>query len=837
MEIQAAEGSGPFAAGLFIPGEGKRMSEMEKNNGEAETTGRVTMPLLPLRGVTAFPGVVLNFEVERPMSVAALNAAIGGGQEIILVTQRDIDKALPGAEDLYAVGTVCTVRQVLRLPGGSLVKVMVEGSYRARIDAVNESGPYFTAEVERIEEPAGRISATRKEALIRRCVSLFQEYAASSGIMLPDRFLRIAAADDMGHIADFVAQHVLSDHQNKQLVLEEPRPAKRIELVLRLVRQEINIQNLERDLDEGTRQEMDRVQRDYYLREQMKLIRQELGENDAEAPDELDEYRYKISGLHLAPEIEEKLQKEVDRLSKQPYGSSEGSVLRNYLDTCLELPWNTRTKDAVDVKKARKCLDEDHYGLEKVKDRIIEFLAVRQLAPKLRGGVLCLVGPPGVGKTSVALSIARATNRKLARLSLGGVHDEADIRGHRKTYVGAMPGRIIDGLRQAGSMNPVMVLDEIDKLGRDYRGDPSAALLEALDGEQNGAFRDHFLEIPMDLSEVFFITTANTLDTIPRALLDRMEVIQLGSYTDEEKLRIAKDHLLPKQRKKHGLNAVKLRVSDDAIRELISDYTRESGVRVLERQIAALCRKTARAIAEEERKSVSVRAGQLEKYLGPPKYRDSRLYPRDEVGLVRGLAWTSVGGEVLDVEVSVMDGTGKLQLTGNLGDVMKESAQAAVSYIRTRCGVLGIDPEFYKDKDIHIHFPEGAVPKDGPSAGITITVAVISALTGIPARRDIAMTGEISLRGRVMPIGGLKEKTMAALRIGIHTVIIPAENEKDLEEIDPLVRKALNFITTDHVDKILDVALTRRPEPASMDESKALLMPELEEHGRPSLRQ
>ena len=797
----------------------------------------VTMPLLPLRGVTAFPGVVLNFEVERPVSVTALNAAISNSQDIVLVTQRDIDVSMPEAKDLYTVGTVCTVRQLLRLPGGSLAKVMVEGSYRARLRSVTESEKYYSAEVERIEEPAARVSANRKEALIRRCVSQFQEYTALSGIVLPDRFLRIAAADDVGHIADFVAQHVLSDYRNKQAVLEEARPVKRIELVNRLVRQELNIQHLERDLDEGTRQEMDRVQRDYYLREQMKLIRQELGETDSDVPDELDEYRYKISSLHLAPEIEEKLLREVDRLGKQSYGSSESSVIRNYLDTCLELPWNTRTKDTVDVKKARKCLDEDHYGLEKVKDRIIEFLAVRQLAPEVRGGVLCLVGPPGVGKTSVAMSIARATNRKLARLSLGGVHDEAEIRGHRKTYVGAMPGRIIEGLRQAGSMNPVMVLDEIDKLGRDYRGDPSAALLEALDGEQNGAFRDHFLEIPIDLGAVFFITTANTLDTIPRALLDRMEVIQLGSYTDEEKLQIAKAHLLPKQRKKHGLSAAKLRVSDDAIREIISDYTRESGVRVLERQLAALCRKTARAIAEGERKSLSVRAGQVEKYLGPPKYKDSKLYPKDEVGLVRGLAWTSVGGEVLDVEVSVMDGTGKLQLTGNLGDVMKESAQAAVSYIRTRCGVLGIDPEFYKNKDIHIHFPEGAVPKDGPSAGITITVAVISALTGIPVRRDIAMTGEISLRGRVMPIGGLKEKTMAALRTGIHTVIIPAENEKDLEEIDPLVRKALNFITTDHVDKILDVALVRRPEPASADEPKSLLVPELEEHGRPSLRQ
>ena len=788
--------------------------EVQEVQKKAETR---TLPLLPLRGVTAFPGVILNFDAERPLSVAALNAAISEATDVLLVSQRNIVKSMPEAGDFYSIGTVCTVRQVLRIPGGNVIKVMVEGVSRARILQVIEGTPYFTAVVETMEDIPGKISDNRREALVRHCISLFEEYTSVAGIVLPDRFSQIAAVDDMGHISDFVAQHTLSDFQHKQMVLEEPRLVKRIELVNRLLKQEIAIQTLERDLDEGTRHEMERAQRDYYLREQMKLIRQELGEGEMDSPEEADEYRFRIYNLHLEKELEDKLLKEAERLAKQPFGSGEGAVLRGYLDTCLEIPWNTRTKDTVNIQRAKLCLDEDHYGLDKVKDRILEFLAVRQLAPNLRGGVLCLVGPPGVGKTSVAMSIARATNRKLARISLGGVHDEAEIRGHRKTYVGAMPGRIIEGLRQAGSMNPVMVLDEIDKMGSDYRGDPSAALLEALDGEQNATFRDHFLELPVDLRDVFFITTANTTETIPRPLLDRMELIQLGSYTDEEKMHIAKDHLLPKQRKKHGLNAVKLKVSEDAIRELISDYTRESGVRVLERQLAALCRKAARTIAEGERKSVSVRAGQLEKYLGPPKYKENHLYPRDEVGLVRGLAWTSVGGEVLDVEASVMEGSGKLELTGNLGDVMKESARAAVSYIRTRCAVLGIDPEFYKNKDIHIHFPEGAVPKDGPSAGITITIAVISALTGRPVRRDIAMTGEISLRGRVMPIGGLKEKTMAALRIGIHTVILPAENEKDLEEIDQDVRRALNFIATDHVDKVLDVALL--PEPARAEKT------------------
>jgi len=765
------------------------------------------LPLLPLRGITVFPGMVVNFDVERPMSMAALNAAIKGNQRIFLVGQKDLATEIPHGADLYETGTVCNVRQVLRVPGNTLVKVMVEGISRARIEELSETQPNYSAAVLPLEEKAGIPKTPKQEALVRQTLALYEEYTEVSGAAMPDGFLEVLDSDDVGRTADFIAQNVNIKRSEKQLVLEEMRPVRRMELVNRMVNREINVLTLEKDLDEVTKESMDRAQRDYYLREQMKTIRSELGENEDDGPEELDEYRRKIRDLHLAAEVEEKLLKEVSRLAKQPFGSSEGAVIRSYLDTCLELPWNERTEDTVDIVKARKCLDEDHFGLEKVKERIVEFLAVKQLAPDVHGGVLCLVGPPGVGKTSIAISIARATNRKLARISLGGVHDEAEIRGHRKTYIGSMPGRIVAGLQQAKSMNPVMVLDEIDKVGSDYHGDPAAALLEALDGEQNGAFRDHFLEIPVDLSGVFFITTANTTDTIPRALLDRMEVIEIGSYTDEEKLEIARRHLLPKQRKKHGLTAAKLKVSNDAIREIIADYTRESGVRVLERELAAICRKTASALAKGERKSVSVRAGGLQPFLGTPHYRDGGLSRRDEVGLVHGLAWTSVGGEVLDVEVSVMDGTGKLELTGNLGDVMKESAKAAVSYIRSRCDRLEIDPKFYENKDIHIHFPEGAVPKDGPSAGITICIAVISALTGIPVHHDLAMTGEISLRGRIMPIGGLREKTMAALRAGIHTVIIPTENEKDLDDIDPAVRSALNFISTDHVDKILDTAL------------------------------
>ena len=790
------------------------------------------LPLLPLRGIAAFPGTMLNFDLERPMSVAALNAALSGDQRLFLLTQQDIATELPTTADLYAVGTVCLVRQVLRIPGTGLVKVSVEGQSRARVLEIRETSPNYFADVELMTSKSCPASAPRSEALLRRCMALFEEYAEVSGNVAPDVFLQIADANDLGIVADFVAQNVALKFSEKQRILEELRPRQRIMLVNRMVNREINVVSMEKELDEVTKQEMDRAQRDYYLREQMKLIRAELGDGEESGPEELDEYREKIRALRLEPETEEKLLKEVGRLAKQPFGSSEGAVIRAYLDVCLEMPWNSRTRDTIDIARAKKCLDEDHYGLEKVKERILEFLAVRQIAPEHKSGVICLVGPPGVGKTSIAISVARAMGRKLSRISLGGVHDEAEIRGHRKTYVGAMPGRIIAGLQQAGSMNPVMVLDEIDKLGSDYRGDPSAALLEALDAEQNGKFRDHFLEIPVDLSDILFITTANTTDTIPRALLDRMEVITLDSYTDEEKLQIAKTHLLPKQRKKHGLAASELRLSDDAIRQLIAEYTMESGVRVLERQLGALCRKAAKAIADGEKKSLRIRAGELERYLGAAKYKDTHPSRRDEVGLVHGLAWTSVGGTTLDVEVSVLEGSGKLELTGNLGDVMKESAHAAVSYVRSRCGVLGIDPDFYKTKDIHIHFPEGAVPKDGPSAGITICIGVISALTGLPVRHNVAMTGEISLRGRIMAIGGLKEKTMAALRAGIHTVIIPRENEKDLEEIDQSVRAAMNFISTDHVDKILDSALLRNvrgEEPAG-----AFLPPQ--EGGEPASR-
>ena len=772
-----------------------------------------SMPVLPLRGLSVFPGMLLNFDVERPMSVAALNIAMGEDQILFLAAQKDMTKDIPFLDDIYAIGTVCRVRQMLRQPGGKTVRVMVEGIGRGRIISLITDSPCLYTEVEPLNDVEEK-STVKIEALCRRCVTLFSQYTEASGNSPAESLISVAASDDAAYIADFVAQNVYLKPEEKQQLLEELRPSRRLARLCSLVSRELTLLGIERDISESTQEQMNRNQREYYLREQLKVIQSELGDDDT--PQELDDYRRRIRELRLDEDVEKKLLKEISKLSRQPFGSAEASVIRGYLDTCLEVPWNKRTKETLDVAKARKLLDEDHYGLDKVKERIIEFLSVRKLAPDIRGTVLCLVGPPGTGKTSIAMSIARAMNRKLSHVALGGVHDEAEIRGHRKTYIGSMPGRLVNGLIQAGSMNPVMVLDEIDKLGSDYRGDPSSALLEALDGEQNNKFRDNYMEIPIDLSDVLFITTANTLDTIPRPLLDRMEVIELTSYTDEEKLMIAKQHLLPKQRKRHGLNGTTLRVSDDAIREIISLYTRESGVRLLERELAALCRKCAAGIAKGEYKSLSVRAGRLEPLLGAPKYKPDSIYPRDEVGLVRGLAWTSVGGEVLDVEVGVVDGTGQLILTGNLGSVMQESCKAAITYIRSRAGKLGIDPEFYRKRDIHIHFPEGAVPKDGPSAGITICIGVISALTGIPVRRDLAMTGEITLRGRILPIGGLKEKTMAALRAGVSTVIIPAANEADLDEIDQTVRRSLKFVTADHVDAILDVALNRLDaEPAS----------------------
>ena len=771
----------------------------------------VKLPLLALRGLHVFPGMLLTFDVERSASIGALNAALKSDQMIFLSAQKDLTADMPQEDEIYSVGTVCRIRQQLRQPRGSICRVMVEGMYRARALSIHCDPKGFTAHVEVVEDKKERIRADRREALMRSCLSRFEEYIQYNTDMVNEQILNLLANPSDSYVSYYIAQNVRFSIEDRQALLEEVYPSRRLAMINRLLEHELNVLSIEKELSEATQESINKNQREYYLREEMKVIQAELGEDD-----DIENYRQKINALPVSEEIRERILKELGRLSKQPFGSSEASVLRNYLDVCLEIPWGVKTKETINLAKARKKLDDDHFGLEKVKERIIEYLAVKQLSPDIKGGLICLVGPPGTGKTSIAQSVAAAVNRKLVRISLGGVHDEAEIRGHRRTYIGSMPGRIISGIIQSGSCNPLMVLDEIDKLASDYRGDPSAALLEALDSEQNHSFRDNFLELPFDLSEVFFITTANTLDTIPRALLDRMEVIQLSSYTDEEKLQIAKNHLIPKQRKAHGLKANQLKLSDGAIRELINLYTRESGVRNLERQLANVCRKAASGIAEEKFKSMNVRSGGLADIIGLAKFKPDALRARDEIGLVRGLAYTAVGGEVLDVEVAVVEGSGKLQLTGNLGNVMQESAKAALTYIRSRAAILGIDPDFHKNKDIHIHFPEGAIPKDGPSAGITVTVALISALSGTPVRRDVAMTGEITLRGRVLAIGGLREKTMAAYRVGVKTVIIPAENEADLENIDQTVRKQLNFVAAENVDDILDTVLVRKNDDASL---------------------
>ena len=773
-----------------------------------ETIYAGTMPILALRGLVVFPEQTVHFDVGRRKSVLALEAAMKADQMLLLIPQKDMAVDDPALADLYSMGTVAKVKQVLKSQGENL-RVLVTGIRRAKITEMQQTAPYLSGIVESVpEHPAA--NTTRSHALRREANMMFGLYNEMLEHPMQAVQLKLLGCEEDGLMADTIGQNSGIDFPEKVKLLQQLNPTRRLEMCISMLRREGELLKLEALIQEKTRASIDKNQRDYYLREQMKSIREELGEGEDDS--EIDTYLHKIRELHLAEDMEKKLLKDVDRLKKQPFGSSEGAVLRGYLDTVLELPWNKSTKERVDVAAARKILEQDHFGMEKVKERILEILAVRQLAPEMPPQILCLVGPPGVGKTSISYSIAKSLNRKMARISLGGVHDEAEIRGHRKTYVGAMPGRIMNAMTQAGSCNPVLLLDEIDKLGKDHRGDPSAALLEVLDGEQNGTYRDHYLEIPFDLSKVMFIITANTLDTVPRPLLDRMEVIELGSYTDEEKLMIAKNHLIPKQLKKHGMKKQQLRITDDAIRETIECYTRESGVRNLERCFGEICRKAAvQILQQEESKRITVTGNNLETFLGVRKFLPDRLPCSDTVGLVTGLAWTSVGGETLEVEVNVMEGSGKLELTGNLGDVMKESAHAAMSYIRANCEKLGIPSDFYKTKDIHVHFPEGAVPKDGPSAGVTMCTAIVSALTGRTVRRDVAMTGEISLRGRVMRIGGLKEKTMAALRHGIRTVIIPQENERDLEEIDQTVRRQLNFITAVTVDTVLEAALNPLP--------------------------
>lgn len=762
------------------------------------------MPMIALRGLVIFPSVQLHFDVGRPKSLAAINEAMSRDRLVFLAAQKELEDEDPSPEGIYEVGCVTRIKQIIRLPGDGL-RVVAEGLFKAKRTNVVSSDPIYLVETDILNDKIGRGSAMLKSALLRTLKDDFENYAAENRKISPDVILHVASNEDFWAISEYIAANVPFTYETKQKVLEETNPLKRLEYVIAQLKAETELLKLEHEIERKVHESMDENQRDYFLREQMKVISEELGE-DENPEEEAEEYRKKIAALKAPDSVKERLFKEVNRLLKMPSGSHEATVVRGYLDTCLELPFGIKTKEKHDINAAKKQLDRDHFSLEKVKERIIEVLAARALAPDIKGQIICLVGPPGVGKTSIARSIASCMGRNYARISLGGVKDESDIRGHRKTYIGSMPGRIIEAVKQAKSQNPLILMDEIDKLGSDFRGDPSAALLEALDPEQNVEFHDHFIEIPFDLSDVFFIVTANSTDTIPAPLLDRMEVISLAGYTREEKFNIAKKHLLKKQLARHGLTSKTCKISNDAIYCLIDNYTREAGVRNLERNIASLCRKAAAKIVGDGVQSVSIKASNIKDFLGNYKYKPENYAAKNQVGVVNGLAWTSVGGEMLQIEAAVLKGGGKVILTGSLGNVMKESATAAVSFIRSKSEIFNIPEKFYKESDIHIHAPQGAVPKDGPSAGITMTIALLSALSDTPVKGNVAMTGEISLTGRVMPIGGLKEKTMAAYKYGMKTVIIPKENLPDLDEIDPKVRESLDFVAVERIEEALPIA-------------------------------
>ena len=762
-----------------------------------------TLPLIPLRGVVVFPGMLLHFDIGRKKSALALHDCMEVDQTVFLIAQRDLAEEDPGIEDLYATGVVAKVRQILKTSNDTF-RVLVEGMYRAKISEVVKAEPFFIVNVRERPEPSN-LEPVHEDALIRQCRVAFSEYADLAGDdIAPDVMMGVATARKAGYLADYIAANLPMPIEEKSLVLQTLPVVRRAELLMSILNRECEVLKLEKSIHSRVQERMDQSQKEYYLREQMRVIAEELGDGDNPL-EEAQEYEQKIKALHLDEQAEKTLLKEVDKLAKMPTGSHEATVVRNYLDTCIDLPWNIADELHLDLNYAAKILDRDHYGLKKVKEHILETLAVHSISEEMRGQVLCLVGPPGVGKTSVARSVAEAMGRKYVRVALGGVHDEAEIRGHRRTYLGSMPGRLIRAIQQAGVKNPLILLDEIDKMASDYRGDPTSAMLEVLDAEQNNTFTDHYIDLPFDLSGVMFITSANDVDSIPGPLRDRMDILHLPSYTAEEKFHIAKEYLVKKQVKRNGLNGRQLRFTDDALRVLIENYTREAGVRELERVIGRICRKAAKRIVAGEVKSITV--ANPETLLGPKKYRDDPTAVKDQVGVVNGLAWTAVGGETMPVEVAVMDGTGKVELTGSLGDVMKESAHTAISYVRSHAAEWNIDKDFYKTKDVHIHVPEGAVPKDGPSAGITIATAIISALTGIPVKGDVAMTGEITLRGRVLPIGGLREKTMAAYTHHMKTVIIPEENTPDLAEVDPKVKENVHFVPASQLDTVLKTAL------------------------------
>lgn len=780
------------------------------------------LPLLALRGMVVFPSTLAPLEVGRDKSVSAVEQAVAGDKMIVLAAQKEVKVDQPEPGDIYGTGTVCEVKQVAKMPGGTL-RVLVEGKYRAKIIRFLSVTPYFRVLVYEFQDGGGAKSA-EIEALHRAVLEQYENYVKMSKKLPAEALTNVVAIQEPGKLADVIAAQMILKPEEKQAILDAVDPKHRLEVVLDFLNRELELLELERKINVRVKKQIERTQKEYYLREQMKAIQKELGEKD-DRSEEAEEFRTKIKQMCLPKDIEEKALKEVERLEKMPPMAAEAVVVRNYLEWIVSLPWTVLTEDRIDIAEARRILDEDHYGLEKVKERILEYLAVRRLVNSMKGPILCLVGPPGVGKTSLGKSIARALGRKFVRISLGGIRDEAEIRGHRRTYVGALPGRIIHGMRQAGSRNPVFLMDEIDKLGQDFRGDPASALLEVLDPEQNVAFSDHYLEIPFDLSKVLFMTTANQTHTIPRPLLDRMEVINIPGYTDYEKIQIAKRFLVPRQLKEHGLSESDLRISDSATASIIARYTREAGVRNLEREIAAICRKAAKKVvsgipanggADERpgngrraRKPLVVTKRNLSKYLGIPKYKYGEAEHKDEVGVAMGVAVTEAGGDIMPVEVGVMSGKGNLTLTGKLGEVMRESAQAAFSYVKSRARLFGWHDNFHEKFDVHVHVPEGAIPKDGPSAGVTIAAAMVSALTGISVRHDVAMTGEITLRGRVLEVGGIKEKALAVHRAGIPKMVIPRENEKDLEDIPSEIRNKIRFVLVDHMDEVLSIALSR----------------------------
>ncbi|MBF8297609.1 MAG: lon [candidate division NC10 bacterium] len=764
-----------------------------------------TIPLLPVRDVVVYPFMILPLFVGREKSVRAVDESLSRDRLILLVAQRDAEKEDPGVDEIHSVGTVAMIMRMLKMPDGR-VKVLVQGLTRARVLGIERRDPYFEARIAEIHEAEGVTSAIEVEALIRSVKELVSKSVTLGKQIAPDVVVIVSNLDHPGRLADLVASHLDLKIEQAQEVLDLFDPIQRLKKIGEFLSKEIELLEVQQRIQSQAREGMDKTHREYYLREQMKAIQKELGETD-DRGQELQELEQKIKKAKMPAEVESEAKAQLGRLSRMHPDAAEASVIRTYLDWLIELPWSRQTKDKLSIKQASKILDEDHYNLEKVKERILEYLAVRKLKKKMKGPILCFVGPPGVGKTSLGRSIARAMGRKFVRISLGGVRDEAEIRGHRRTYIGALPGRIIQGIKQAGSNNPVFMIDEVDKVGTDFRGDPSSALLEVLDPEQNFSFSDHYLGVPFDLSNVMFICTANLADPIISALRDRLEIIDISGYTEEEKLHIAKRYLIPRQYQEHGIDGKRLLITDEAILKIIDEYTREAGLRNLEREIARVCRKVAREVAEGKRGQTRATATVLQRYLGAPKFLPDPEQETDEVGVATGLAWTQAGGDIIYIECSILRGKGNLSLTGHLGEVMKESAQAALSYARSRAADLGIKDDVFTKCDIHIHVPAGAIPKDGPSAGITMATALISALTKVPVKWDVAMTGEITLRGKVLPVGGIKEKVLAARRMGIHTVLIPARNDKDVKELPANVKRGMEFILVDHMDRVLEGAL------------------------------